>query len=183
MNSVLTLLVLAALNAHAPPGQSPTAAAPQEAPPRAMLAQASAPPPAPLNPGPSSPPTPAPSIGAPAPTPKIDALPDGPPLGSLSLSQLILKVEAEPEFAYVADVDWRDGRYVVSYVTRDGRPHEKAIDPRTGRETGRTSQTGPPDGRPGGAAKSGESGGPAYNPPGTPSAAPGTDPRPAGQTR
>lgn len=189
MNTIATLLVLAALNGHAPPGQSPTAHLQErEQQPGILLAQASTPPPGPMNPAPpgsgTATPSTAPSIGAPAPTPKIDELPDGPPLGSLSLSQLILKVEGEPEFAYVRDIDWREGKYRVTYVTRNGEAHEKAIDPRTGRETGRATQTGGQNGgSPGSTPDSGGASGPAYNPTGTPSSAPSTDPRPGGQTR
>ncbi len=141
----------------------------------------------------SSTPSP-PSVGAPAPPPKIDALPDGPPLGSLSLSQLMIKVEGEPEFAYVRAVEWRDGRYAVTFVTRDGESHEKLIDPRTGREAGRipppgASQTG--SGANDAASSSGDAGrgdagngrGPVMNPAGTPSNAPPIPPRSSGPAR
>lgn len=130
MTTTAALLMIAALNSQGLPGPSPAMMQATEQPaPHILLAQA----------GTSAP---APSIGAPAPTPKLEELPDGPPLGSLSLSQLILKVEGEPEFAYVRDVAWEDGKYRVTFVTRNGETHEKAIDPRTGRETGRAGQTG-----------------------------------------
>lgn len=191
MNAIAALIVLAALGGQAPPGQVQTGHA-QTAPFEArsaraqmLLAQAGTPPPGPMSP---------PTVAAPAPTPKIDSLPDGPPLGSLSLSQLVLKVEGEPEFAYVADIAWRDGKYAVTYVTRDGQSHEKMLDPRTGRESGRSTQTGGTGGDAGGGAagaRAGNTGGPngpvmnppALNPTGTPSNAPTTAPRPAGPRR
>lgn len=192
MNSVATLLVLAALNVQAP-AQPSTAAPARQAPPGIMLAQAGTPPPGPMNPPSTTPQVAPPSVGAPAPTPKIDELPDGPPLGSLSLSQLMLRIEGEPEFAYVREVDWRDGRYAVTYVTRDGQSHEKMIDPRTGRASQARPQTGAGGAPDDDAGRTGEPGGPvsdspgrnppAYNPSGTPSTAPSTAPRPSGPTR
>lgn len=166
MNAVAALLVLAALGGPTQPGQTQRA----EVGPRVLLAQAGTPPPGPMSP---------PSVGAPAPTPKIDNLPEGPPLGSLSLSQLMLKVEGEPEFAYVREVDWRDGRYAVTYVTRDGQSHERMIDPRTGR----ASQTGAGGTTQEDSGNTGEGRGPVMNPTGTPSNAPTTAPRPGGPTR
>ena len=176
MNAVAALLVLAAIGGSSQPGHAQEA----EAAPRVLLAQAGTPPPGPMSPPAQSPP----SVGAPAPTPKIDNLPEGPPLGSLSLSQLMLKVEGEPEFAYVREVDWRDGKYAVTFVTRDGQSHKKMFDPRTGR----ASQPSPNQTGAGGPSESdsgntGGSRGPVLNPTGTPSNAPTTAPRPAGPTR
>jgi len=57
----------------------------------------------------------------------------GPPSGALSLSQIITQIESRPDFAYIKDVDWDDGRYLVQYRTRDGRDRDLKIDPRTGR--------------------------------------------------
>jgi hypothetical protein len=59
--------------------------------------------------------------------------PGGPPAGALSLSQIITQIESRPDFAYIKDVDWDDGRYQVQYRTRDGRDRDLKIDPRTGR--------------------------------------------------
>jgi hypothetical protein len=57
----------------------------------------------------------------------------GPPAGALSLSQIITQIESRPDFAYIRDIDWDDGRYLVQYRTRDGRDRDLRIDPRTGR--------------------------------------------------
>lgn len=57
----------------------------------------------------------------------------GPPAGALSLSQIITQIESRPDFAFIKDIDWEDGRYEVQYRTRDGRDRDLKIDPRTGR--------------------------------------------------
>lgn len=59
--------------------------------------------------------------------------PGGPPAGALSLSQIITQIESRPDFAFIKDIDWEDGRYQVQYRTRDGRDRDLRIDPRTGR--------------------------------------------------
>ncbi|MEK9969067.1 MAG: hypothetical protein VW600_08010 [Ferrovibrio sp.] len=59
--------------------------------------------------------------------------PGGPPAGALSLSQIITQIESRPDFAYIRDIDWDAGRYLVQYRTRDGRDRALKIDPRTGR--------------------------------------------------
>ncbi|MBS4045540.1 MAG: PepSY domain-containing protein [Alphaproteobacteria bacterium] len=59
--------------------------------------------------------------------------PDGPPVGALSLSQIITQIESRPDFAFIKDIDWEDGRYEVEYRTRDGRDRNLKVDPRTGR--------------------------------------------------
>lgn len=59
--------------------------------------------------------------------------PGGPPAGALSLSQIITQIESRPDFAFIKDIDWEEGRYVVQYRTRDGRDRGLKIDPRTGR--------------------------------------------------
>ena len=59
--------------------------------------------------------------------------PGGPPAGALSLSQIIVQIESRPDFAFIRDIDWEDGRYEVQYRTRDGRDRDLKIDPRTGR--------------------------------------------------
>ncbi|WP_341896300.1 hypothetical protein [Ferrovibrio terrae] len=59
--------------------------------------------------------------------------PGGPPAGALSLSQIITQIESRPDFAFIRDIDWDDGRYIVQYRTRDGRDRDLKIDPRTGR--------------------------------------------------
>ncbi|HEX6958011.1 MAG TPA: hypothetical protein VF194_08500 [Ferrovibrio sp.] len=76
------------------------------------------------------------------PQPRLDA-PGGPPLGSLSLSQIIVKIEGEPNFAYVSRLDWKDGKYAIRYVTRDGETRDELIDPRTGKDTGKTPASAP----------------------------------------
>ena len=58
---------------------------------------------------------------------------DGPPVGALSLSQIIAQIESRPDFAFIRDIDWDDGRYEVEYRTRDGRDRVLKVDPRTGR--------------------------------------------------
>lgn len=184
MNNLAALIMIVMAGGH-PADSRADEARPGEmrAAPRVVLAQAGSPPPGPRNPPSVTPPISPPSAaGAPAPPPKIDSLPDGPPLGSLSLSQLMIKIEGEPEFAYVSAVDWRDGRYAVTFVTRDGQSHEKVLDPRTGREAGRATQTGdsPRNETPQNGAGNTGSGNPVLNPTGTPSNAPATAPRPAG---
>lgn len=57
----------------------------------------------------------------------------GPPVGALSLSQIIAQIESRPDFAFIKDIDWEDGRYDVEYRTRDGRDRNLKVDPRTGR--------------------------------------------------
>lgn len=59
--------------------------------------------------------------------------PGGPPVGALSLSQIIAQIESRPDFAFIRDIDWDDGRYDVQYRTRDGRDRNLKVDPRTGR--------------------------------------------------
>lgn len=59
--------------------------------------------------------------------------PGGPPVGALSLSQIITQIESRPDFAFIKDIDWEDGRYEVEYRTRDGRDRNLKVDPRTGR--------------------------------------------------
>lgn len=59
--------------------------------------------------------------------------PGGPPAGALSLSQIITQIESRPDFAFIKDIDWDDGRYEVQYRTRDGRDRNLKVDPRTGR--------------------------------------------------
>lgn len=59
--------------------------------------------------------------------------PGGPPVGALSLSQIIAQIESRPDFAFIRDIDWDDGRYEVEYRTRDGRDRVLKVDPRTGR--------------------------------------------------
>lgn len=79
-----------------------------------------------------------------------DDVPGAPPVGSLSLSQIIIKVEGEPDFAYIDEVDWEDGLYEIAYRTRDGSKREMKIDPRTGKDrapainsgVGNSSETG-----------------------------------------
>lgn len=57
----------------------------------------------------------------------------GPPVGALSLSQIITQIESRPDFAFIREIDWDDGRYDVQYRTRDGRDRNLKVDPRTGR--------------------------------------------------
>jgi len=57
----------------------------------------------------------------------------GPPVGALSLSQIITQIESRPDFAFIKDIAWEDGRYEVEYRTRDGRDRNLKVDPRTGR--------------------------------------------------
>lgn len=63
-----------------------------------------------------------------------DEVPGAPPIGSLSLSQIVVKVEGEPDFAYVQEIAWVDGLYQVAYRTRDGSKREMKLDPRTGKD-------------------------------------------------
>lgn len=68
--------------------------------------------------------------------------PDGPPAGSLSLSQIILKVEGQPDFGFVQQVTWQNnggqsnggetGSYRIAYRTRAGELRLVQADARTG---------------------------------------------------
>lgn len=63
--------------------------------------------------------------------------PGGPPAGSLSLSQIILKVEGQPDFGFVQQVSWQtgggqDGSYRIAYRTRAGELRLVQADARTG---------------------------------------------------
>lgn len=82
---------------------------------------------------PTQTPVPAPVEAPPAPEPPALIEPSGPPAGSLSLSQIIIQIESRPDYAFIKDIDWRDGCYEVEYRTRDGRDRNLKIDPRTGR--------------------------------------------------
>jgi len=64
----------------------------------------------------------APDPGPPAP----------PPVGALSLSQIILKVEGQPDFGFVQQVSWQNGVYRIAYRTRDGALRLLQADARTG---------------------------------------------------
>lgn len=77
--------------------------------------------------------TAAPAPERPAPEPPKLVEPDGPPAGSLSLSQIIIQIESRPDHAFIKDIDWEDGRYEIEYRTRDGRDRVLKVDPRTGR--------------------------------------------------
>ncbi|MFN4311610.1 MAG: hypothetical protein ACK4FK_13580 [Ferrovibrio sp.] len=85
--------------------------------------------PAPLAPAAQTPAPEPPKLAEP---PNLDE-PDGPPAGSLSLSQIIIQIESRPDMAFIRDIDWQDGRYEIEYRTRDGRDRVLKIDPRTGR--------------------------------------------------
>jgi len=73
-------------------------------------------------------------------------LPGAPPVGSLSLSQIIIKIEGEPDFAYIDEIDWDhdDGLYEIEYRTRDGGKREMKIDPRTGKDRASAINSGNP---------------------------------------
>lgn len=78
-------------------------------------------------------PAPATTPERPAPEPPKLVEPDGPPAGSLSLSQIIIQIESRPDYAFIREIDWEDGRYEIEYRTRDGRDRVLKVDPRTGR--------------------------------------------------
>ena len=59
-------------------------------------------------------------------------VPGGPPAGSLSLSQIILKVEGQPDFGFVQQVSWRNGVWRIAYRTRQGELRLVQADARTG---------------------------------------------------
>ncbi len=71
--------------------------------------------------------------GSTLPPPPALVEPNAPPAGSLSLSQIIIQIESRPDYAFIKEIDWTDGRYEVEYRTRDGRDRTLKIDPRTGR--------------------------------------------------
>jgi hypothetical protein len=84
-------------------------------------------------PTPSTPAAETPALERPAPEPPKLVEPDGPPAGSLSLSQIIIQIESRPDYAFIREIDWEDGRYEIEYRTRDGRDRVLKVDPRTGR--------------------------------------------------
>src|SRR3546814_16859982 len=69
-------------------------------------------------------------------------VPGGPPAGSLSLSQIILKVEGQPDFGFVPQVTWQNnggqsnggetGSYPIAYRPRAGELRLVPPDARTG---------------------------------------------------
>lgn len=56
------------------------------------------------------------------------AAPDG-----AKLSEIIAKVEQNPDTAFINEVDWNDrGYYEIEYVTKTGAKVEVRVDPKTG---------------------------------------------------
>ncbi|MDI6028155.1 PepSY domain-containing protein [Corticibacterium sp. UT-5YL-CI-8] len=56
-----------------------------------------------------------------------------PPANSMKLSEIVAKVEARTQFAYIDEIDWEDdGYYDVTYYTTDKAKVEIKIDPATG---------------------------------------------------
>ncbi len=128
MNNLAALLLLAALSGAAAPAAAiePARGEPPPGPaPRAGLVQTQAPA------------SQAPTSGSQSNVmaePAQQVEPEGgPPVGALSLSQIIAQIESRPDFAFIRDIDWEDGRYDVEYRTRDGRDRNLKVDPRTGR--------------------------------------------------
>lgn len=70
------------------------------------------------------------------------SIPGGPPAGSLSLSQIILKIEGQPDFGFVQQVTWQSspgqsnggeaGSYRIAYRTKTGELRLVQADARTG---------------------------------------------------
>ena len=54
-----------------------------------------------------------------------------PPNGAKKLSELVALVEQRADFAYIADVEWSDKGYDVTYFTKDGAKVEIKYDPVT----------------------------------------------------
>lgn len=156
MNTVAALLILTAVSGGNPSGHLHDSAAQPRAP-ALQLAQADS---GAAMPGqvPGGEMRTTPDILT-APATGIES-PDGPPAGSLQLSQIVRSIESQPDFAYLVNLDWKDGKYDIAYVTRQGERRDMLVDPRTGKETGRLG--------PGG---------------GTVTDAPATAPRPAGPAR
>lgn len=127
MNSLAALLLLGALSGAAAPATAlePARGEPPPGPAaRAGIVQMQ-----------GAPPSPHGTIAAePAQPLEPQAIPPGgPPVGALSLSQIIAQIESRPDFAFIKDIDWDDGRYEVEYRTREGRDRTLKVDPRTGR--------------------------------------------------
>lgn len=55
-----------------------------------------------------------------------------PPQNAKKLSEIIAKVEQRADFRYIAEVDWDDGGYEVTYYTTDNAKVEIKFDPVTG---------------------------------------------------
>ena len=136
MNNLAALLLLGALSAAGPasalepvPMQAGRGGSPPGDPgPRAGVVQTQAP--APQSPTSQSPTSQSNVTADPAQQIEPEG---GPPVGALSLSQIITQIESRPDFAFIKDIDWDDGRYDVQYRTRDGRDRTLKVDPRTGR--------------------------------------------------
>ncbi|WP_341913951.1 hypothetical protein [Ferrovibrio terrae] len=128
MNNLAALILLGAISGMTAPAQAmepvrgpaPSVGAGTSTGPSAGIVQVQG---APSSQAPAAPDSPAAQIEP----------PDGPPAGALSLSQIITQIESRPDFAFIRDIDWDDGRYIVQYRTRDGRDRDLKIDPRTGR--------------------------------------------------
>lgn len=54
------------------------------------------------------------------------------PPGSMPLSQILVKFEQQPEFAYFEEIELDDGYYEIEYRTKGGEKREIKVDPRTG---------------------------------------------------
>ena len=57
---------------------------------------------------------------------------EGPPPGSLSLSEILRKVEGRPDFGFVQQITWQQGSYRIAYRTKDGTLRQMAADALTG---------------------------------------------------
>lgn len=75
-------------------------------------------------------------------------VPGGPPVGSLSLSQIIVKVEGQPDFGFVQQVTWQDGAWRIAYRTRGGELRQVRVDARTGVPRPLAGDGMPPNGIP-----------------------------------
>ena len=56
---------------------------------------------------------------------------EAPPDNSKKLSEIVALVEQRADFAYIADVEWSDKGYDVTYFTKDGAKVEIKYDPVT----------------------------------------------------
>jgi hypothetical protein len=130
MNNLATLILLGLLTGTAAPASAlepMRGAPPPDHGPRAGIVQTQG------GPGAQAPSTPGSQSNVMA-DPAQQIEPEGgPPVGALSLSQIITQIESRPDFAFIKEIDWDDGRYDVQYRTRDGRDRNLKVDPRTGR--------------------------------------------------
>ncbi|GGD29149.1 PepSY domain-containing protein [Aureimonas glaciei] len=65
-------------------------------------------------------------------TSALAVAPEAPPVDAIRLSEVVGKVEARPEFAFIDQIDYSDGVYQVVFYMKDGAEVRIEYDVRTG---------------------------------------------------